>query len=179
MVKGLVYGLVLGLIMALIIGLMSLVQTLGGGPAKDMIKAFVYPLSSGLYFGLIGGFVYGLIMGFYNVSSIPKIKSPYQALLAQFWSDILQWMVILGFTFGVGFYIVSGGSSDGFAFGILFGGFMAMPFSLIFRHLCLRFALLIEKAVPLRLVTFLNAVSDTGLMTKGRWPVAISASAYS
>lgn len=153
--KNLIFSLVAGLVLGLVGGL-------AGG------------LAFGLAGGLIGGSAFSLVLGLVRdmsvYASFPKISDPYRRFLAPFWRDVWQLTFVAFITLGLGVYAAEH-SYSGFLFGLVAGILASTTNSPIFRHACLRLALWLEKAIPRKLVTFLDAVSATGLLIKdgGKW----------
>ncbi len=173
-----VFGFVLGFIFFVF------VFVLGVGLRVELrlgfIFGFVFAFS---FFGFVGAFA-GIFSGGWGegwgkgwgeglsvVASFPKVTNPYKRFLSQFWRDAFPQFFVVSMLMGVGVY-----TTDNSYWGFLAGPFLGPFFSIIlgspiFQHTCLRLALWLETAIPLKLVTFLDAVSVTGLMIKdgGKW----------
>ncbi len=126
------------------------------------------------FWGAMAGFGIGFLSEIVEQLSVeppfPKIDNPYQRFLAQFGKDFFQWAFILSLIIGVLSYVLLK-SYYGFLVSVIVALGAAIIFSPLFKHICLRFALWMEGDIPKNLVSFLNAVSETGLMTKdgGKW----------
>lgn len=139
-----------------------------------LVGGLVLGIAEGLYFGLVGGFivsvVLGLVGGLSEHMSFPKVKNPYTRFFAQFWGDLVQQSLIISLVLGITIYARTSWYS-GFIYGIFFGCFGSILDSPIIKHTYLRLVLLLDDVIPLRLVTFLDFVSNTGLLIKdgGQW----------
>lgn len=197
-VEGLVFGLGVGLVGGLVTGLgfgltknrietseikkinlkeisrgvftrffsIGLIYGLFGGLLGGLAFGLVGGLSGSLVFGLVGGLVDGLPID----ASFPKVNNPYKRFFAQFWRDIIQWSCTFSLALGLGTYGAEK-PYNGFILGLWVGCLVAIMYSPIFKHTSLRLVLWLEKVIPLRLVTFLDSVSKTGLLIKdgGQW----------
>lgn len=169
--KSLVLSVVGGLVGSFGVGFgYGVVGSFAVGIDSDLVMGLVDSLGVGLVLGLVGGLVVGLTLGLSVNASFPKVTNPYKRFLAQFWRDTFQWSFIMFFAGGLGVY-AKDNLYWGFLLGTFIGPFAAIFYNPIFQHACLRLVLWLEEAIPLKLVTFLDAVSVTGLMIKdgGKW----------
>lgn len=161
---------------------------LGSGLYIGLVGGLVGDLVGGLVFGLVGGLVGGLGGGFKNAGTVESyllsLPSPYQ----RFWSTFLYGF---GDNIALVLALLSGGISYGY-----FVAQMALPefqellysarfwqkilactpllFILPFlasgflNHFSLRLTLYLERNIPLRLVTFLDRMSDRRILEDNR-----------
>ncbi len=129
---------------------------------QHLTMGIIYGLVGALSGGLVVGFSGGLAGGFFKTKRHIKINDPYRRFYTPLIFDALQFFIPL---FSIFFTI------DAFFEGLLYEPinqilpviilslFFAVLFSPLLSHLSLRFLLWKEKSLPLRLVSFLNAVS--------------------
>lgn|GEM_PF-1381958 len=185
-VFGLYYGLTYGLSFGLFFGLMAGFT----GPSNiypneikqintkdtdfDVFKVFFFVVIFALYGSLVFSLVallVGLVNGITVYSSLPKINNPYKRFTNQFIFDFVKWAFIFSSVSGFSYIALEENSLIGFIHGGVFGVAIAIAINPLFQHFSLRFVLWFQKVIPLRLRTFLNQSSKTGLLLKdgGKW----------
>ncbi|MDP2159151.1 MAG: NACHT domain-containing protein [Flavobacterium sp.] len=140
--------------------------------AASVVDILVISLLISLIFGLLLGLPNAIISAFSSEKSLPKINSPYKRLFAQLWGSILKMTMVSIIAFG----IINKGDINHYDsviyLGLIFGLWLSIISSSIFKHFCLRISLFLETVIPLKLVKFLNSVSNnSGLLIRhgGQW----------
>ena len=160
---GLIGGLIGGLGVFLVIRL-----SLGLFPKPNLLVA-------GLVLGIVFGLVIRLVLAFFQVGQVsqkfPKTNSAYHRINSPFVNEFLKRFIIISFIIVIMFRLnyVDYDLSITIPFVLLLVSLLTISRA---KHSLLHLTLRLEKHLPLKLVTFLNTVTDqTGLLEKdgGEW----------
>ncbi|MBK6998411.1 MAG: hypothetical protein IPH31_27370 [Lewinellaceae bacterium] len=174
---GLLGGLLGGLVFGLLGGLIS-------GFLGNMVGGLIRGLAFGLAYGLVGGLFGGLKLAGNTTSFFLYIPRPYQRFWAtlrnNFWPIPILILALLSGIFSVqvweGTFSLDAWASATqylvFWKMCLLTGFLSLLFPLINsqfpQHFSLRLVLYLEKKLPLRLVTFLDRMTDQHIFEDNR-----------
>lgn len=113
---------------------------------------------------------------FFTIRRVPKIKYYYQRFYSSLLFNFLRYFLIVSFlllSFNLLFnkLPIDEVIRDSYLYSTCFIIFLFISESPLINHLLLRYSSFKEKNIPLRLCTFLNQASQTGLMEKdgGQW----------
>jgi NACHT domain len=192
--QGLFYGLVISVFSCVLVFglLLGIAGMLGGGsstglPADGPGGGLLFGLEVGLVFGLMFGPIGGLVSGLRSGLSNAQIDEhtrlrPNQGIRSSRWNALRIWLAswlvfgLLGALVGVLGGALGGELLGGLAIGLLsglgFGLIFGLSFGLIYgglaylQHYCLRLLLWSKRAMPWRVVRFLEEANEHILLQR-------------
>lgn len=173
LVFGLIFGFTFGSIGGVVFGFNSVLigKLIGGKPLR-----LEFGLINGFIFGLIGGMLFGLVKGLVENASFATVVSPYYRLKSEIKLEIFQWLIIMLPTNPLVSYISRGTKTlmsltSGVLIGGVFGIFLGLLNTSLFKHIILRLLLYSEKKLPLRWVSFFTYATATRILEQdgGQW----------